>query len=163
MGLLVRNGISYGSNNSDTQNKSIEITGILPAGETTITLNSSEIKDDVIIDTEFCTSVYGVCPTNVEAGVGYFTLTFEPQETDLYVKAKLWVSMDESYTELTGILVAGETELVLTDVSLNEDSTVAFSTSVYGVAPTNAVVGTGTITMTFAARDEDLNVKVRCW
>lgn len=65
--------------------------------------------------------------------------------------------------ELTDTLTAGETELVFTENSITADSTVDVYTDTYGINPTNVVVATGTITLTFEAQSADLGVKVRIW
>lgn len=69
----------------------------------------------------------------------------------------------ETYTEVIGTLTAGETEITLSDASITEDSTIDPYTSVYGVNPTNMVATTGSVTLTFDAREADLGVKVRVW
>lgn len=62
----------------------IAVTGTLEAGETTLTLQSSEITTDSIIDV--FTNVYGISPTNTVATTGSVTLTFKAQQTDIGVK-----------------------------------------------------------------------------
>lgn len=66
-----------------------------------------------------------------------------------------------SYTELTGTLTAGSTSLTLSDASITTSSTIDYYTSVFGVNPTNVVVATGSVTLTFEEQGSDLSVKVR--
>ena len=65
------------------------------------------------------------------------------------------------YTELTGLLEAGETSLTLTDDSITTDSIFDYYTSIFGVNPTDATVTTGSITLTFDVQESDMSVKVR--
>lgn len=61
---------------------------------------------------------------------------------------------------LTGTLTAGATTLVLTDVSITNDSMFDFYTSVYGVNPTAVSAILGQITLTFEQQAVDVGVKV---
>ena len=69
--------------------------------------------------------------------------------------------LKEVYTEVTGTLTAGSTSLTLSDASITTSSTIDYYTSVFGVNPTNVVVATGSVTLTFEAQGSDLSVKVR--
>lgn len=64
-------------------------------------------------------------------------------------------------TFVTGTLTAGSTSITLSDASITTTSTIDIYVSVFGIQPTNAVVSTGTITLTFLAQASDLAVKVR--
>lgn len=66
-----------------------------------------------------------------------------------------------AYTEVTGTLTAGQTSLTLSDASITTTSTIDINTDVFGIQPTNAVVVSGSITLTFLAQASDLSVKVR--
>ena len=68
-----------------------------------------------------------------------------------------------NFTDLTDTLTAGDTELVFSSTSITTDSTIDVYTDTYGINPTNIVVATGTITLTFEAQSADLGVKVRIW
>lgn len=63
--------------------------------------------------------------------------------------------------ELTGTLTAGETTLTFTDSTISMDSVFDYYTSIFGVNPTNAVVTSGQLVLTFEAQDSDMSVKVR--
>lgn len=65
------------------------------------------------------------------------------------------------WTDLTDTLEAGETTLTFVDSSITTSSTIDFYTDVFGVNPTNVVVSTGQIVLTFESRASDLDVKVR--
>lgn len=67
------------------------------------------------------------------------------------------------YKDKTATLQTGETSLTITDASITTNSTIDYYTSIYGVNPTNAVVTTGQIVLTFDAQESDMNVKVRIW
>lgn len=64
-------------------------------------------------------------------------------------------------TWLTGTLTAGQTSLTLSDASITTSSTIDYYTDAFGVSPTNVVVTTGQIVLTFPAQASDLGVKVR--
>lgn len=65
------------------------------------------------------------------------------------------------YTELTGTLTAGSTSLTLSDASIETTSTIDIYTTTFGVNPTNVVVTTGSVAMTFESQGADVGVKVR--
>ena len=65
------------------------------------------------------------------------------------------------FTELTGLLTSGSTSLTISDASITTTSTIDIYTDTFGIQPTNAVVATGTITLTFLAQASNISVKVR--
>jgi len=65
------------------------------------------------------------------------------------------------FTDLTDTLTAGNTTLTISDAAITTTSTIDIYVSEYGIQPTNAVVATGSITLTFLAQASDLSVKVR--
>ena len=70
------------------------------------------------------------------------------------VSASTWV-------DVSGTLLAGETSLTISNAAITTDSKVEYFTSVFGVNPTNAVVTTGQIVLTFESRQSNLDVTVR--
>ena len=66
-----------------------------------------------------------------------------------------------SWKDVTGTLTAGSTSITLSDASISSSSTVDVYTDTFGVNPTNVVVSTGSVTLTFAAQQSDVEVKVR--
>ena len=64
-------------------------------------------------------------------------------------------------TFVTGTLTAGSTSITLSDASITSSSTFDIYVSDFGIQPTNAVVATGSITLTFLAQASDITVKVR--
>ncbi len=64
-------------------------------------------------------------------------------------------------TFVTGTLTAGSTSLTLSDASITTSSTIDIYVSTFGIQPVNAVVTTGSITLSFLAQASDLSVKVR--
>lgn len=64
-------------------------------------------------------------------------------------------------TFVTGTLTAGSTSITLSDASITTSSTIDIYVSTFGIQPTNAVVATGSITLTFLAQASDISVKVR--
>lgn len=63
------------------------ITGILAAGQTSITLDSDRITSDSWLDPY--TSIYGVNPTSVVATAGHVTLSFRAQASDMVVGVRI--------------------------------------------------------------------------
>ena len=68
-----------------------------------------------------------------------------------------------SFTELTATLAAGETTLTINSEKILTTSTIDIYCDVYGIAPESVTVATGSITMTFEARESALGVKVRVY
>ena len=66
-----------------------------------------------------------------------------------------------AYTEVSGTLTAGSTSLTLSDASITTTSTIDIYCDTFGIQPTNAVVSSGQIVLTFLAQNSDLAVKVR--
>ena len=64
-------------------------------------------------------------------------------------------------TFVTGTLTAGSTSLTLSDASITTSSTIDIYVDTFGIQPTNAVVTTGSITLSFLAQSADVSVKVR--
>lgn len=62
---------------------------------------------------------------------------------------------------LTGTLATGATSITFNDASIEATSTFDFYTDVYGVNPLTATATTGSLVLTFEARESDLGVKVR--
>lgn len=63
-------------------------------------------------------------------------------------------------TVLTDTLEAGETSLTFTDASITAGAIIDIYTSVFGFAPTNVSVSTGSMTLTFVSQAADVDVKV---
>lgn len=62
---------------------------------------------------------------------------------------------------ITGTLTAGETSVLIESATINENSILAFYTSVYGANPTGVTVSAGSVVLTFEARENDLIVGVQ--
>lgn len=65
------------------------------------------------------------------------------------------------FTELTGILTSGSTTLTISDAAITTTSTIDIYTDAFGIQPTNAVVTSGQIVLSFLAQASDISVKVR--
>ena len=65
------------------------------------------------------------------------------------------------YFEVTGTLAAGSTTITLSDTRITSSATVDPYTSKFGICPTDIVVDTGSVTLTFNEQNESINVKVR--
>ena len=68
-------------------NTGLDATGTLTASSTSITLSSSSITTNSILD--FYVSIYGANPTEVSVASGSVTLTFDAQDTDMVVGVKI--------------------------------------------------------------------------
>lgn len=66
-----------------------------------------------------------------------------------------------SWTDLTATLTAGNTSVTISDSAILTTSTIDIYTDTFGVNPTDVVVATGSITLTFEAQQSDVSVKVR--
>lgn len=63
---------------------------------------------------------------------------------------------------LSGTLTAGQTSITFTDASITSSSTLDnVWTEDFGVKPTNIVITSGSITLTFESQSSDIGVKVR--
>lgn len=71
------------------------------------------------------------------------------------------VASTPTYTEVSGTLTTGSTTLTLSDASIETTSTIDIYTDTFGIQPTNAVVSSGQIVLTFLAQSSDISVKVR--
>lgn len=67
---------------------------------------------------------------------------------------------DEMPEILTGTLTAGQTSLTIASAYITTNSIIDIYVDVFGVDPTNVVVTTGSITITFDVQTTDLSVKV---
>ena len=67
----------------------------------------------------------------------------------------------KTYIDVTGTLTAGQTSITLQATEITTTSNIDIYTDVFGIQPTNAVVATGSITLTFLAQASDITVKVR--
>ena len=64
-------------------------------------------------------------------------------------------------TQITGVLNAGETEITFANENITSDSTLnAVYTSKYGMSVNSAVFGEGSLTLTFSAQEENIDILV---
>ena len=68
---------------------------------------------------------------------------------------------DYGWTDLIGILLAGETSLTIQNQQISMDSTIEIYTDTFGINPVNAEVTDGQIVLTFDAQQNNVGVKVR--
>lgn len=105
-------------------------------------------------------------PPAVQAELGNY---YDKSEVDILLGNK--ANSDDVYTKtevdtltgkfITGTLTTGNTSLTLSDEDITTSSIIDIYTDVFGVSPTNVVVTTGQIVLTFPAQSADLGVKVR--
>ncbi len=65
----------------------VELTGTLPAGQTSIAFSDSSITTDSVID--YYTDTYGVNPTQIVVTTGSVTLKFNSRDSVLGVKVRV--------------------------------------------------------------------------
>lgn len=80
---------------------------------------------------------------------------------DIYSLPEGGGSGDTSYFDFKETLTAGETEVTFTSGKIKTNSVVDPYTNVFGVNPTDMVVQNGSCTLTFAARQTDMDVLLR--
>lgn len=76
-----------------------QLTGILTAGNTTLTFNNNAIKDNVFIN--IYTNKYGINPNEVVAVEGTLTLTFDALTTDINVRVEIITPQGSSANLIT--------------------------------------------------------------
>lgn len=99
-----------------------------------------------------------------DASSVYYT---EFDGTHRSVQSKLNDLSQEPNIELTGVLLAGETTIVLSNPAITNDAILDLDvfTSVFGLIVNSIEVNTisHTVTLTFNAQDSNINVKVMLW
>ena len=137
-----------------------KITGVLTAGQTTVTLTSEEITSDTKLNAVY-TSIYGVSLKSATFGEGTLTLEFPMQEEDMTVMALIDASVSSGSNENDGTMTANKVTydnstsgLTSTNVqgAIDELKILATSGSTSGVIPLNVVnpslsIGNGSITV----------------
>lgn len=71
------------------------------------------------------------------------------------------VEKEYGWVDLTGTLTTGNTTLTIQNEVIDPTKCIEIFTDVYGVTPSNAVVTSGQIVLTFEAQESNLGVKVR--
>lgn len=114
-------------------------------GENNISANSGDIE--VTYRTPFYVSANSTSYDNSTSGLA---------------ATNVQQAIDElAYKDIISTLETGETTLTIIDSAITTDSTIDIYTDKFGVSPTNQVVTTGQIVLTFSAQSSDLGVKVR--
>lgn len=85
MTKIIKGGLVYGG----TSSPYIQLTGVLAAGETSITISNSNISSSSTIDVYVDEAFTGVAPTACTLASGSVTLTFPVQETNMPVKVRI--------------------------------------------------------------------------
>lgn len=67
------------------------------------------------------------------------------------------------FVTVSGTLTTGSTTLTLSDAAITTTSEVDIWVDTFGVNPTDVVVASGSMTLTFEAQESDLGVKVRVY
>ena len=158
----------------------------LRAGDTSLTINDSEITSNSLID--IYSDVHGLNATSVTQGNGTLSITFPAQANDLNVIVIVRDSRNSRVnmykvdydangdvenaggiadfvdykigTKLTATLTAGNTTLTFTNARITSTAFIKIFTNVYGINPRTAVQSGTTLTLTFDALSSDLDVAI---
>lgn len=65
------------------------------------------------------------------------------------------------YKELSGVLLAGETSITISDSVITSSSTIDITPDIITAKPTSVTISNGSIVLTFDEQDEDVNIKVK--
>lgn len=140
--------------------KDFEVTFSSPicskGGEIKISLNGFELVPEDEVEVKF--SIQNVIFNGYKASVQTDSKAYG---CSIWYKGACYGNVGLDYTELKSTLVTGETTVTITDSSINDTCTYDIYTSVYGVNPTDVTISGNTMTLTFAAQQSDLGVKVR--
>lgn len=113
------------------------------------TMRDSQCKDLTGMDNLFAEGAYVDIVLDTTNSVAYL----QNANTNAYLEKKLEI--------IRGTLTTGETEVVVTDARITEDSILSFYTSIYGVNPKEVTVSAGSVTLKFDAQESDMEVGVR--
>lgn len=72
------------------------------------------------------------------------------------------IPMPNNFLILSGTLSPGSTSITLHDESITGEEMIEVFTDIYGVNPKTITSEVGSITLTFKAQENDMNIKVRC-
>ena len=153
-------GIFYGTNDYEDLINKPQVNGVTLSGNKTTTDLGIIIPDktsDLTNDSGFLTSSDVAA---VAISGDYDDLTNKPtipENLSDLVNDEGFIG----FTEVTGTLLTGATSITLSDASITTTSTIDIYTDVFGIQPTNAVVASGSITLTFLAQASNITVKVR--
>lgn len=78
---------TYDKDEIDAKTVRATLTGVLAAGQSSLTLESALIDENSTFD--FYTSIYGINPSSIVVDNGSITLRFEPIVADLGVKVNV--------------------------------------------------------------------------
>ena len=156
-------GIDIPTKTSDLENDSGFITSADVPTKTSDLTNDSGFITSVDIPTdlsEFNNDVGYITSSDVAPVAisgDYDDLTNKPENLSDFNNDEGFIG----FTEITDTLTAGNTSITISDDAIETTSTIDIYTDVFGIQPTNAVVTSGQIVLTFLAQASDLTVKVR--
>ena len=165
---ISRNDIQSGSTGFSLTGDTILLSTDTPTGIQIV----YELASPVIIPITSSTRVKTISgDNNIYSNTGDCELKYFTDGSDTIADIVEQVSYTKEQTDaeinevrgtfVTGTLTAGSTSITLSDASITTTSTIDIYTSTFGIQPTNAVVATGSITLTFLAQASDITVKVR--
>lgn len=123
-------------------------------------------ESDLFIVSQGSGSTYGSLKATL-VGIAKKILTniqyaSELQTSDKTITGAINEVNQYAYMEFADTLTAGSTSLTISDASITTSLTLDnVYTSVFGINPTNVVIRSGAVVLTFEAQQSDIDVKVR--
>ena len=121
---------------------------------TDVTLSNEILDDSVLVYSTVLEKWYNT-------KMDYAFMINKPTINNVQLFGNLSTSDLKIYTDYIETLTAGNTTITISNVSFTGDETIEVFTSVFGVNPTNIICVFGSITVTFPAQSNDIQVKVR--
>ena len=128
---------------------------------------ASKLNDltDVVLSNEILDDSVLVYSTVLEkwynTKMDYAFMINKPTINNVQVYGNLSTSDLKIYTDYIDTLTAGNTTITISNESFTGDETIEVFTNVFGINPTNIVCTSGSITITFPAQSNNIQVKVR--
>lgn len=141
----------------------------------------SDLKTDHPVQLNGANDLIAIASYTQQGDTGYTSLTTTPNQLGAHaVESMTFANLQttnktvegaineivsaisgSTWTDLVATLSAGATSLIIQNAVITTNSTVDIYTDVFGVNPTNVVVTTGEVTLTFEAQQANIGVKVR--
>lgn len=131
------------------------------------------VTDDYITDAYDPTATYDVgdyciynntlykCASAITAAEPWMAAHWTATDIATELAAIKALAQQLPWTDIDQTLTAGQTTLTISNAAITSTSAIQIFTNAFGVEPTNMVLATGSVTLTFIAQQNDINVKVR--
>lgn len=139
----------------------------------------SDMKDSHPSPIDGANDLLAIAHKDTSSSTGYNSMTVTPNGLGAHaVEDQTFVNMQTTaktvegainelnankltVTSVTGTLVAGQTQIVLSNAAITTNSHIEVWANAWGVNPTNVVATNGSVTITFEAQQSDLGVEAR--